>query len=216
MEGQKTSSGKFITFEGGEGAGKSTQVRRLSRVLRAAGREGVETREPGGTDGAEEIRKIILNGPPTKWLPSSEALLMYAARADHVERVIKPALARGEFVICDRFSDSSMAYQGIAGGFGESALALLDRLALGGFGPDLTLVLDLPVEEGLKRAAARGGEGRFEQKGKAFHQRVRDAFLKIARENPERCAVIDASGDEDLVFSRVERAARERLPDLFP
>jgi dTMP kinase len=166
--------GRFITFEGGEGVGKSTQVRRLADRLRGRG-EVVVTREPGGSPGAEAIRGLLVKGPVERWSPISETLLMYAARRDHIERVIAPALARGAWVICDRFYDSSRAYQGAAGGAPASLLRALEADVVGDLIPDLTLILDLPVKAGLARAAQRGksgsgqDEGRFEAKGAAFH-----------------------------------------------
>ena len=166
--------GRFITFEGGEGAGKSTQLKRLAARLEAAGREVVATREPGGSPGAESIRDIVLKGEADRWSPVTETLLMYAARRDHVERVIRPALERGAFVVCDRFADSTRAYQGAAGGTDPALIAALETHILGGTRPDLTLIFDLPVELGLERAVARpGAEMRFESKGMAFHERLR-------------------------------------------
>ena len=161
--------GRFITFEGGEGAGKSTQVQRLAARLKAAGREVVTTREPGGSPGAESIRDIVLRGEADRWSPVTETLLMYAARRDHVERVIRPALERGAWVVCDRFADSTRAYQGAAGGTDPALIAALETHILEDTRPDLTLVFDLPVEVGLERAYARAGaEMRFESKGLAF------------------------------------------------
>ncbi|MDB5440309.1 MAG: thymidylate kinase [Caulobacteraceae bacterium] len=185
--------GYFITFEGGEGAGKSTQLRRLAQRLEAAGREVVMTREPGGSPGAEAIRDLLVNGEVDRWSPMAETLLLYAARADHLQRVIRPALERGAVVLCDRFSDSTRAYQGAAGGLGEGLIDELERRVVGESSPDLTLILDLPPSQGLARAAGRGGaEARFEAKGEAFHAALREAFLAIARNEPERCVVVDA------------------------
>jgi len=195
--------GRFITFEGGEGVGKSTQVLRLADRLRSRA-EVVLTREPGGSPGAEAIRALLVSGPVERWSPISETLLMYAARRDHIERVIAPALARGAWVICDRFYDSSRAYQGAAGGAPASLLRALEAEVVGALIPDLTVILDLPAEVGLARAAARGeGEGRFEAKGAAFHQRLRAAFLEIAAVEPERCRVIDADADVDTVSGQI-------------
>ena len=206
--------GRFITFEGGEGAGKSTQLRRLCARL-AQGREVVATREPGGSPGAESIRDLLVNGAADRWSPVTETLLMYAARRDHVERVITPALARGAWVICDRFADSTRAYQGAAGGTDPLLISSLETYVLAGVRPDLTLVLDLPTESGLARAGGRGDtESRFESKGLAFHERLRAAFLDIARAEPDRCAVIDAAQDEDAVAAAVWEAVGARLhPD---
>jgi dTMP kinase len=202
--------GRFITFEGGEGVGKSTQVARLADRLRDRG-EVVVTREPGGSPGAEAIRGLLVSGPVERWSPISEALLMYAARRDHIERVIAPALERGAWVICDRFYDSSRAYQGAAGGAPSRLLSALEDEVVGELIPDLTLILDLPVEIGLARASSRGqGEGRFEAKGAAFHERLRAAFLEIAASEPGRCRVIDADAGVDAVSDRIRRALDER------
>jgi len=204
--------GRFITFEGGEGAGKSTQLERLAGRLQDAGLEVVATREPGGSPGAEAIRDLVLNGAADRWSPVTETLLMYAARRDHVERVIRPALARGAWVVCDRFADSTRAYQGAAGGTDPELIAALERFILDGVRPDLTLVFDFPPEAGLARAAARpGAEMRFESKGMAFHERLRAGFLAIAHAEPERCALIDAAGSVETVEAAVWRAVQDRL-----
>jgi dTMP kinase len=206
------SRGRFITFEGGEGAGKSTQVKRLAERLSAGGREVVTTREPGGSPGAESIRDIVLKGAADRWSPVTEALLMYAARRDHIERVIRPALARGAWVICDRFADSTRAYQGGAGGVDAALIDALEAHVLDDARPDLTLVFDLPPEVGLERAHARAGaEMRFESKGVAFHTRLREAFRAIAAAEPERCVLIDATGAMDAVAAAVWRAVEDRL-----
>ncbi|WP_374570700.1 dTMP kinase [Phenylobacterium sp.] len=203
--------GRFITFEGGEGGGKSTQVKRLVERLRAAGRTVVATREPGGSPGAETIRGLLVNGAADRWSPVTETLLMYAARRDHIERVIAPALERGEWVVCDRFADSTRAYQGAAGGADSGLIAALEAHVLGEVRPDLTLILDLPVETGLARAASRaGGENRFESKGAAFHERLRQGFLAIAEAEPQRCAVIDAGADMDAVGAAIWRVVEAR------
>ena len=203
--------GKFITFEGGEGTGKSTQVRRLVGRLQARGLEVVQTREPGGSPGAEDIRNLVLNGAADRWSPRTEALMMFAARSDHLERTIRPALDAGAWVVCDRFADSSRAYQGAGGGVPPGFIEALDATVVGDDQPDLTLVFDLPVERGLERAFGRGlFEVRFESKGLAFHQRLRDGFLAIARAHPQRCVVIDASGNEDEVEARVWAAVDAR------
>jgi dTMP kinase len=204
--------GKFITFEGGEGAGKSTQLKRLVARLEAAGREVVATREPGGSPGAESIRDLVLKGAADRWSPVTETLLMYAARRDHIERVIRPALARGAWVVCDRFADSTRAYQGAAGGTDPELIAAMEAYILEETRPDLTLIFDMPVAVGLERAHARAGsEMRFESKGLAFHERLREGFLAVARAEPERCAVIDAQGSLDEVEQAVWAAVESRL-----
>ncbi len=196
-------SGKFITFEGGEGVGKSTQIRRLADRLRPLG-EVVLTREPGGSPGAEALRDLLVQGAADRWSPTAETLLLYAARADHLERLIRPALMRGAFVLSDRFADSTRAYQGAGGGASPDLIDGLEALVLGEARPDLTLVFDLPVEVGLARAIARGGaEQRFERKGEAFHERLRQGFLAIAEAEPQRCRVIDADADIDAVATQV-------------
>ena len=199
--------GRFITLEGGEGAGKSTQARRLVERLSGLGHQVVLTREPGGSPGAEALRALLVEGEADRWSPLSETLLMYAARADHLERTIRPALARGAWVICDRFLDSTRAYQGAGGGVTVDLIAALERSVVGADAPDLTLVFDLPVEAGLARAAGRaGGEARFEGKGAEFHQRLRAAFLDIARREPDRCVVVDAAPGPDAVAEAVWKA----------
>jgi dTMP kinase len=196
--------GIFITFEGGEGAGKSTQVRRLAERLSASGREVVTTREPGGSNGAEAIRALLVQGDADRWSALSETLLLYAARADHLERLIRPALARGAIVICDRFADSTRAYQGAAGGVDPAFIDRIEHEVLGATRPDLTLILDLPAAAGLARAAGRGGaEARFESKGLVFHQRLRDGFLSVAAAEPERCVVVDADKPIDGVSNAI-------------
>ena len=204
--------GRFITLEGGEGAGKTTQARRLAERLKAHFAEVVVTREPGGSPGAEAIRNLLLNGEVDRWSPVTETLMMYAARRDHLERTIGPALARGAAVICDRFADSTRAYQGAGGGAPEGLIAVLEREIVGDDRPDLTLVFDLPVEAGLARAASRGGgEARFEAKGTAFHERLRAAFLRIAEDEPGRCVLIDAARDPEAVEASVWAAVEARL-----
>ena len=205
--------GRFITFEGGEGTGKSTQVARLVDRLRNLDLEVVQTREPGGSQGAEEIRNLALNGDAGRWSPMTETLLMYAARSDHLERTIRPALEAGRWVVCDRFADSSRAYQGAGGGTPAEFIETLDAAIVGPTQPDLTLVFDLPVEVGLERAFGRGlFETRFESKGLEFHERLRRGFLAIAAAHPERCVVIDADGDQDTVEARVQAVVEARLP----
>ncbi|MFI4977013.1 MAG: dTMP kinase [Caulobacterales bacterium] len=204
--------GRFITLEGGEGAGKSTQVRRLAERLAAAGIDPIVTREPGGSPGAEAIRALLVTGEADRWSPITETLLMYAARRDHIERCVEPALGRGAWVISDRFADSTRAYQGAGGGAPPSLIEALELGVLGVVRPDLTLILDLPVEAGLARAAGRGdAENRFEAKGEAFHRRLREGFLAIARAEPGRCAVIDATAGPEAVSEVIWDAVRRRL-----
>jgi len=203
--------GSFISFEGGEGAGKSTQIRRLAERLSAAGHDVVVTREPGGSPGAEAIRDLLVNGAADRWSPVTETLLMYASRRDHLERVIRPALAEGKVVLCDRFADSTRAYQGAGGGTPASLIAAMEEHVLNGTIPTLTLILDLPAEVGLSRAEARGGAARFESKGLDFHQRLRAGYLEIARQEPERCVVIDADAELDAVTAAIADAVAERL-----
>ena len=222
--------GKFITFEGGEGAGKSTQARKLKTALEARGKSVVLTREPGGSPGAEEIRKLLVEGEPERWTPLAETLLFIAARADHVARTIEPALSKGQWVISDRFSDSTYVYQGVARELGIETVRYLQQMALGDFTPDLTLILDVEPGKGLVRAAGRGlalfdkadpknaaatlhhsEENRFERFDVDFHKRLRQGFLEIAAQEPKRCMVIDGSLDADSVARHVWRAVEERL-----
>jgi dTMP kinase len=204
--------GRFITMEGGEGAGKSTQLELLAAALDRTGIAVRRTREPGGSAGAEAIRTLLLEGADERWDAVSEALLLYASRRDHVARLIAPALERGVWVICDRFADSTLAYQGYGRGLPLTDLAVLHRLALGDFAPDLTLILDLPVEEGLARAARRAqSTDRFERLDRAFHERLREGFRQIAAAEPQRCVLIDAAGDRDSVHRVVLAAVSDRL-----
>jgi dTMP kinase len=205
-------TGRFITLEGGEGTGKSTQARRLAAALEAKGFKALVTREPGGAPGAEEIRKLMVEGEPGRWNAITETLLAYAARADHVARTIGPALKEGRWVISDRFSDSTYAYQGAGRGLDRETIRRIDSAVLDDFAPDLTLVLDLDVAIGLSRANARAGaENRFEKFGTEFHEKLRQAFLDIARRFPERCRVIDASGTEDEVAEAIFTAVQRRF-----
>jgi dTMP kinase len=207
-----TPRGRFITLEGGEGAGKSTQIRRLGERLRGTGLDVVETREPGGSPGAEEIRGLLLGGGVDRWDDVTEALLMYAARRDHLARTVWPALARGQWVLCDRFEDSTRAYQGAGSGLGRAVVDALGLVARGAFAPDLTLILDLPVPLGRERAAARRGvNDRFEQRDDGFHERVRQGFLAVAAAEPDRCAVVDASLPLDSVAEAIARTVAQRL-----
>jgi dTMP kinase len=204
--------GRFLTVEGGEGAGKSTQVGLLVAALGRAGIPTLRTREPGGAPGAEDIRKLLVEGEPGRWDAPSEALLMVAARRSHLTATVWPALAQGSWVVSDRFADSTLAYQGSAGGVPRADLEALHRIIAGDFAPDLTLILDLPVDLGLARAAARAGaETRFERKDRAFHEKLRQGFLQIATREPRRCVLIDATGDVDAVHQSVLAAVRERL-----
>ncbi|MFN3827439.1 MAG: dTMP kinase [Micavibrio sp.] len=199
--------GLFITLEGGEGAGKSTQIRLLAEALQKSGREVVLTREPGGTPEAEKIRNFLVQRDGGDWTPMAECLLLYAARQMHVETLIKPALAAGKIVISDRFTDSTRAYQSYGGGLPIETIENLNTLVLGDFAPDLTFILDLPVEIGLARsgkrlAAQASQEDRFENMGTAFHERLRLGFLEIAKKEPTRCHVIDATQSlEDVAAS---------------
>jgi dTMP kinase len=204
--------GQFITFEGGEGAGKSTQIRRLADDLKKRGHEVVLTREPGGSPGAEAIRTLLVEGEPGRWDGITETLLFAAARRDHVERTIRPALQQGTWVLCDRFMDSTIAYQGYGAGVDIALVRRLSTDAAGDIIPDLTLILDLPVDVGLARAAGRtGGEDRFERKGNAFHTRLRAGFLAIAKAEPNRCAVIDATATPDAVAQEISKIVSVRL-----
>ncbi|CAO3445706.1 Thymidylate kinase (EC 2.7.4.9) [Azospirillum argentinense] len=204
--------GRFITLEGGEGAGKTTQIRLLADALIGLGKRVVLTREPGGSPGAEEIRGLLVSGETGRWGPVTEALLHTAARRDHLERTVWPALEAGHWVICDRFFDSTMAYQGYGLGLGRDLVAALQATALGDFRPDLTLILDLPVEDGLARAVARrGGEDRYERMDVAFHHRLRDGFLDIAAREPERCVVVDAGHPVETVQAAILDTVTRRL-----
>ena len=195
---------RFIVFEGGEGAGKSTQVQRLADALRARGQDVVTTREPGGSTGAEAIRGLLVSGDTARWSPETEGLLINAARADHLARTIRPALAKGQWVICDRFADSTMAYQGHGMGLDRAWLEELRKRVVGDTEPGLTLVFDLPVDVGLGRAVA---SQRYEKMGRAFHDKLRSAFREIAAANDGRKrAIIDAGGSEDEVAQRVRGA----------
>lgn len=206
------SSGRFITIEGGEGAGKSTQIARLVSRLEAAGKTVLRTREPGGSPGAEAIRNLVVTGAGDRWDGVTEALLMFAARRDHVRATVWPALARGQWVISDRFADSSMAYQGHARGLGPDRIAALYDWTLGDFRPDLTLILDLPVETGLARARARAGdEQRFEGLDLDFHRRIAAGFRAIAAAEPGRCRLVDGSGDIETTADRLWTAVADHF-----
>ena len=200
--------GRFITFEGGEGAGKSSQVRLLEARLTAAGRTVVRTREPGGSPGAEAIRALLVTGDPDRWSPLTETLLMYAARRDHVERVIAPALARGDWVICDRFADSTRAYQGGGGGLDDGDILTLHDLGSRGLLPDLTLVIVAPDDAVSERLAARDGGMSDAIGGRAaeYHSRVCEAFVRFAEAEPGRFALIDGGGTPEQVHARIVAA----------
>ena len=205
-------AGRFITLEGGEGAGKSTQIARLKAWLEKRGRTAVATREPGGAPGAEMVRKLLVEGPTERWDGVTEALLHFAARREHLRTTVWPALKRGDWVVSDRFADSTMAYQGYGHGMERALLGKLYDIAVGDFRPDLTIILDLPVEAGLARASARRGkETRYESLPLDFHERVRAGFLDIAAADPERCAVIDATADIETIAARIADTVAKRL-----
>lgn len=205
-------TGTFITFEGGEGSGKSTQLSLLFEALQSAGIDCIKTREPGGTPGAEKIRDMLVSGKADRWDAVTETLLFYAARLDHVNKLIKPALASNKTVICDRFADSTIVYQGIGKNLTEEYVRTLHQLVLGNFAPDLTLILDIDPAVGLKRAAERkGGEGRFESMDIDFHHRIRTGFLSIAKREPERCIVLDAAQDKNVLHKQIVSAINQRL-----
>ena len=206
--------GKFISFEGGEGSGKSTQIKMLADRLAAAKLRAIVTREPGGSPGAEIIRHLVLSGMGKLLGPDAEMLLFAAARDDHVRTVIQPALNQGTWVLCDRFSDSTRAYQGRLGNVAPEVLNAVQRVTIGNLKPDLTISLDVPVEIGLKRAAARRGKAtpdRFEAEGLKFHQDLRDAYRQIAAEDPNRCVLIDATPEPEAVAAQVWTALRDHL-----
>ena len=206
--------GQFIAFEGGEGAGKSTQARLLAAVLGKRGIDCVTTREPGGTPGAEAIRALLLDPALPQWLPAAEALLFAAARSDHVAHLIEPALAAGRWVICDRFVDSSLAYQGGAGGLGEGAIRTLHKVGSGGLLPDLTLLLEADPQATAARIRTRDGDtaDKIGGRGEGFHQHVAKAFMRLADAEPARFRRIDAAGTPDAVHALVLDALRDLLP----
>ena len=205
--------GRFITLEGGEGAGKSTQLKRLAQELRTRGHDVIETREPGGSPGAEAIRELLLQGSEERWSPATEALLFAAARADHVARTIRPALERGAWVLCDRFLDSSLAYQGRAGGVGEEAVRQLHAVGSGGALPDRTLLLQLPPEAAAERARQRdsGAADRIGARGAAYHAQVAASFAALAEAEPERFRAVDANGSAEEVTARLLTALDDLL-----
>lgn len=207
-------TGLFITFEGGEGAGKSTQIEMLAEWLRATGHEVLVTREPGGSPGAEAVRHVLLSGAAERFGPAMEAILFSTARSDHVEQVIRPAVEAGMIVLCDRFMDSSRVYQGVTGKLSPDFMARLEEVAINGMVPDLTLILDLPAELGLARARSRRGDqqaDRYEKEQAGVHEERRQAFLDIAEAEPDRCRVIDASGDTESVAKAVRVAVAALL-----
>ena len=209
-------SGKFITLEGGEGAGKTAQIKLLADALKTGGLDPIITREPGGSPAAEVIRSLLVEGAVDRWQPMTEALLNFAARLEHVQATIEPALAAGRWVLCDRFADSTVAYQGYGHDLGRAVIDELHRLVLGYFQPDLTVILDIPAAEGLARATNReqaegSREDRYEHMDEGFHQRLRDGFLDIARRNPERCVVIDAAQEPDKVQAEIRTVVGQRL-----
>lgn len=205
-------SPQFITLEGGEGTGKSTQAKRLAAKLGERGISTVVTREPGGSPGAEQIRDLFVHGEPGRWSALTETLLVFAARVDHVEKTIRPALTSGKWVICDRFTDSTYAYQGAARGTDREIIRRVQSAAIGDFKPALTLVLDLPVAVGLERAKGRpGSENRFEKFDTEFHEKLRQAFIDIARRNGDRCVLLDAAGSEDDVAELIWQTVVKRF-----
>lgn len=217
MTGDSAKRGRFITFEGGEGSGKSTQIKRLADSLRAQGVRTVVTREPGGSPGAEIVRHLVLSGVGKVLGASGEALLFAAARDDHVHNVIHPALKRGEWVLCDRFTDSTRVYQGRLGAADISLIRALERVTIGELTPDLTIILDVPAEEGLARAAKRRGveaPDRFEAEGIDFHRKLREAYRQVATEEPARCVLIDAATDVEAVARRVWSVVGSRFTEL--
>ena len=209
--------GLFITLEGGEGAGKSSQMDLLRQSLEKRGRSVVTTREPGGSPGAEAVRHVLLSGAAEPFGPEMEAILFSAARSDHVSTVIRPALEEGKIVISDRFFDSTRVYQGVSGAVDSEFVRRLERIACGDTWPDLTIIIDLDPVEGLKRAHARRNKGevpdRFEKESLKLQQMRRDAYLAIAKDEPERCFVIDGSGTKDEVFERIWQVVESRLED---
>lgn len=205
-------AGRFITLEGGEGVGKSTQIRRLAEALAGRGIDVVTTREPGGTEGAEAIRGLLMSGGLDRWNDATEALLFAAARADHVAKLIRPSISAGKWVVCDRFVDSTRAYQGGAGGISDADILDLHRVGSGGLLPDRTIVLDLPVVEGARRAAARSAEtDRMGAKSADYYERVAARFREMAGLEPDRFRIVDASGSPDAVTARILDALADLL-----
>jgi dTMP kinase len=206
--------GRFVTFEGGEGSGKSTQIKTLAERLDAAKLRAIVTREPGGSPGAEIIRHLVLSGMGKLLGPDAETLLFAAARDDHVRTVIQPALTQGVWVLCDRFSDSTRVYQGGLGKVSPGVVNAMERVTIGDLKPDLTVILDVPVEVGMQRAAARRGTSapdRFEAEDIQFHQNLREAYRRIAAAEPQRCVLIDANADAATVAASIWAALRDRF-----
>jgi dTMP kinase len=211
-------NGKFITFEGGEGTGKTTQIMRLANYLRSKGHDVVTTREPGGAPGADSIRSLLVSGATDKWDPLSESLLLYAARHEHLIKTIWPAMEQGAWVLCDRFSDSTLAYQGYGHRVPIPFIEQLYDAVVGDFVPDLTLILDIDAAVGLSRANTRNAdtasrEDRFERLDISFHERLRQGFLEIARNAPKRCAVINADHDPDIVSDVIRAVVKTRVDE---
>ena len=212
-------TGFLITFEGGEGAGKTTQSKRLKSYLEAQSREVVLTREPGGTPEAEKIRDLLVQRDGGNWTPMAECALFFAARQMHIENVIRPAIEQGKIVICDRFTDSTRAYQGYGRGFDLHVIEELKSIIIGNLEPDLTFIFDLPVEDGLKRSMAQkrsasgaeASEDKFEHMDISFHQRMRDGFRQIAFDNTDRCHVIDATRGTDEIAQSIQDIVAARL-----
>lgn len=206
-------SGRFITFEGGEGAGKSTQARRLKAALESRDLDVVLTREPGGSPGAEEIRKLLVEGEPDRWTPLTETLLFLAARSDHIARLIGPSLAKGDWVVCDRFADSTLVYQGIARGLGVETVTMLQNAVPGMIVPDLTFLIDVAPETGLERAGARKEdfESRYEKFDADFHDTLRDAFRDLANAQVERYVMIDGNRSPDVVAAEIWQIVQDRF-----
>ncbi len=213
MSDTQTHRGRFITLEGGEGVGKSTQLSLLAAALRAQGREVIETREPGGTPGAEAIRNLLLTGDADRWNARAEALLFAAARSDHVAKVIRPALERGAWVVCDRYVDSNRAYQSGASGLADADLMALHQVGSEGLMPDRTFLLTLPIEEAQARAGVRdaGGSDRFGARARDFHERVAQAFLSYAAAEPARFRMIEAQGEPVIVHAAIWAALRDMV-----
>jgi len=205
--------GKFITFEGGEGAGKSTQARLLKAALEQRGIEVVLTREPGGSPGAEEIRKLLVEGEPDRWTPLTETLLFLAARSDHISRLIAPSLTSGKWVVCDRYSASTLVYQGVARGVGVDTVNTLQNAIPGMIFPDLTIILDLAPKIGLSRASKRAGylETRFEKFDAEFHETLGKAFRDLVKNQEHNCVLVDGGSEPDRVAKDIWRIVQERL-----
>ena len=209
---KKMNNGVFITLEGGEGVGKSTQIQLLERFLKEKGVSVTVTREPGGVGSAESIRDLLVNGETGKWHPLTETLLHFAARHEHIVDVIDPTLKKGHWVLCDRFADSTTAYQGYAQKINLGTISTLYELAVGDLKPNLTIILDLPVEVGLSRAQQRGvGGTRYERMGNEFHQRLRNGFLQIASREPKRCFVIDANQTIEEISNKIKSIVDQRF-----